>query len=700
LLFEGLPSNTSDLGCDLQNIVNKACKKWGETFADRQSWSLFAAGMVVYLITRFLYLEDYPIYFFTDEAAQQVRARELWLNGFRDDNGHWFPVTAQGPWFRFVSIAHYLQLPGWLLFGNTIYAVRGTSVLLGATAAWVLALILKRHFHCGIWWITPLIFGTMPSWFLHSRTAFECVYMAVFYAWFCYFYLNYTSGHTRSLLLAVVFGALTLYSYSAGPLIMLATGCLLLISDFKYHIKHARIVGVAFAFCCLLMSGLLFFFINYPDSPAQHAKMYSGVLSGNIPMTVKLQQVLHAYLGGLTPQFWFTWQPDNLRHQMLGLSHLLQITAPFFFLGIVLCFWRIKTRGSRLILIAITASGCGAALVFPEITRNMTFLIPACLLIVIGLDFLISRIRLPFVSRFLNYSLFSGITTYAAFLTYDALINGPTWYDDYTLFGQQWGSKQIIRDYIPEYLSKHPDQHVFLAIEWANSPDYILKFFNSPPNFMLDDIDRYLSNLIELPKGVFVVTASQMQRLRESKMLTYKEIEPPIYYPDGMPAFHVVTIQYSENALTVAEEFRLERNRLIEEKITTPTGEVWTVRHKAFDLGEVINLFNQDFNDLARGAGGYPFVVEVGFPNPKELRGIEVAFSQENTLTAILKNKEGAEIGHYYKALKINAPKFPRLRLDFTDLKEKVSSVRLELREEQRADSETVLMHIHEITFY
>ena len=39
---------------------------------------------------------------------------------------------------------------------------------------------------------------------------------------------------------------------------------------------------------------------------------------------------------------------------------------------------------------------------------------------------------------------------------------------------------------------------------------------------------------------------------------------------------------------------------------------------------------------MGRGSGSHPFVVEIDFPAPRTLRGVEVGFMQENALTAIV----------------------------------------------------------------
>jgi hypothetical protein len=678
-------------------------KKW-QTFltslGQREGMIFFGAALCIYTLTRFLYLEDFPIYFFTDEAAQQVRARALWDNLFFDEHGYFLPVTTAGPWFRFVSLAHYIQLPAWLIFGNTIYAVRGTSALLTLGGVWGLSLILRRYFDCKIWWLTPLVMLTMPAWFLHSRTAFECVYTVVFYIWFCYFYLGYLSGKLRDLYWAAAFGALTFYSYSAGPAVMAITSLLLLLSDINYHLQKIQTVSKAFALTCACLIPYGLFFIHYPESPAMHMEMYSTILTSNIPMGEKLKMILNSYLSGLTHHFWFEWERANIRHQIKDLAHLLPATAPFFYLGLGLTLFHIKKSSSRLVLILILASSTGAAFVKPEITRNLTFLVPACLLILTGTDFLIQRTPFRALRSGIPSVLFILLSLYSFSLTITCLKKSPFWFDLYTLHGLQWGSKQLVRDAIPEYLKQHPDETIYLATEWANSPDYITSFFNSPPNVHFDDINPYLETLQELPKGTFIITESQFQKIVQSKILEFRHTREVMCFPDGSRAFHFLKLRYAENASTLITEAVRERQQLSTGYVRTIDHQIWKVRHSLMDMGDIKMLFDGDKKQLARGGGGHPFIVEIDFPQNKVLHGVEVVFIQENNLTAIPKNEKGECLGTFSGKLKKTDPIFPLLRVGFPDLKQPVRSIRLEMREENKADFEAVIMHVKEITFY
>lgn len=53
----------------------------------RLEWTLLVVGVAVYVVTRAVGLDRFPIYFFCDEAILVVRAEELLRHGLRDADG-------------------------------------------------------------------------------------------------------------------------------------------------------------------------------------------------------------------------------------------------------------------------------------------------------------------------------------------------------------------------------------------------------------------------------------------------------------------------------------------------------------------------------------------------------------------------------------------------------------------------------------
>ena len=94
-----------------------------------------------------------------------------------------------------------------------------------------------------LWWIGTLLLTATPAWFLHSRTAFERVVAASFYAWFLFFYLRIERHGSSNLVPALVFAALAFYSHAATQIVVVATLAALAASDVQLRRKLALFVG-------------------------------------------------------------------------------------------------------------------------------------------------------------------------------------------------------------------------------------------------------------------------------------------------------------------------------------------------------------------------------------------------------------------------------------------------------------------------
>lgn len=196
---------------------------------------LFFLSLLIYILTRLIALEDFPIYFFTDEAIQANLAADFVRDGFRNYDGTLFPTYFKNVYYYNLNLSVYLQIIPTQIFGKSIYVTRAAASLFTLLAPISLGLILKRIFKIQSAWLGVLFLSITPAWFLHSRTVFETSVMVSVYACFLFFYLNYRVRSPRFLYPALIFAALTAYSYGPGPIIIATTGLLLLIVDARYH---------------------------------------------------------------------------------------------------------------------------------------------------------------------------------------------------------------------------------------------------------------------------------------------------------------------------------------------------------------------------------------------------------------------------------------------------------------------------------
>ena len=211
-------------------------------------------ALLTFAATRLIGLAQYPIYFFTDEAASTVLAAEFLDNGFRDQSGQLFPTYFQNGPSISLGTSVYAQMVPHLFFGQSIFVTRAVPALIAITGALAVGLIFKHVFKSRWWWTSILLLSLTPAWFLHSRTAFEHTLWVSFFAWFLYCYLRYRADQPKHLITAVVFAALSFYSYNGGQLGIVIMGLLLFIIDWRYHLQQRRVVLIALgvAIACAL----------------------------------------------------------------------------------------------------------------------------------------------------------------------------------------------------------------------------------------------------------------------------------------------------------------------------------------------------------------------------------------------------------------------------------------------------------------
>ena len=75
-----------------------------------ENW-LFSGGLLLYLLTRLIQLDKFPIFFFTDEAVQTMSAVDLIARGFRDSAGRLLPAYFENGGQYNLSPVSYTHLP-------------------------------------------------------------------------------------------------------------------------------------------------------------------------------------------------------------------------------------------------------------------------------------------------------------------------------------------------------------------------------------------------------------------------------------------------------------------------------------------------------------------------------------------------------------------------------------------------------------
>jgi hypothetical protein len=621
--------------------------------------ALFTIAVVLYLSTRLIGLSYFPIYFFTDEAVQTVMAEDFIQHGLRNNDGEFLPTYfSRDPTYNLSSVSVYAQVIPYLLFGKSVFVTRAVSVLISILAALAIGLILRDIFKLRYWWLGVLLLSIAPAWFLHSRTAFETVEMTAFYAGFLYFYLRYRYISPKALYGALVMGALVFYTYSPGQLIIVVTGILLLFSDIRYHWQNRKIALRGLMLLAILVLPYLRYVIAHPQALTQQLSTRAPYWSQNIPLIDKLRHYFSDYAYGLNPSYWFIPNQHDLeRHLMKGYGNLLITTLPLFILGLLVTLSKLRSSAHRAILISLLASPSGSALVGIGITRILVFVIPAVTMMAFGLNLLLGWLEKGLKWLFHRWraiengrQLFFAISIIMMLILgavnigmlRDSLVNGPLWYQDYTLAGMQYGASQLFTA-VNEYVNAHPDAELVVSPSWTNGADVVAQFFLPPgAPVRMGSIEGHLFQHLPLnDQMVFVMIPTEMDKVVSSGKFKAVRVDEVLPYPNGAPGFYFTHLQYVDNIDEILADEQKLRSALQETTLTIQ-GETVEVGYSMLDMGSIDLVFDGDAQTVARTLEANPFIIELTFQNAHQISGYKMILgSADASVTAWLYPKEG-----------------------------------------------------------
>ncbi|MEW6649561.1 MAG: glycosyltransferase family 39 protein [Chloroflexota bacterium] len=593
---------------------------------------LLAAAVLVYAATRLIGLADFPIYFFTDEAAQTVLAADLLRDGLRGYTGVLLPTYFPNGTQYNLSLSVYLQVLPYLLFGKSVLVTRTAAALVTVISALAVGLTLKQAFGSRAAWGGVLLLTLTPVWLLHSRTAFETALAVSFYAAFLYAYLRYRQGAAGWVYGMAVFAALTFYSYSPAQMVLFVTVVLLFFSDLRYHWQQRNRLAGGLALGLMFALPYARFQADHPGETLRHLAVLNSYWLSDQPFLAKLGIYFREYLSGLNPLYWFNPNPAELvRHVMPGYGHLGLWALPFIALGLARAARRIRQPEYRLLLLAVLAAPAGAALVQLGVTRALFMVIPAALLGGLGLESALDWLgqhgekRLPALPvRSLLAGLVFVVMVAGAFaMLGDALVNAPTWFDDYGMAGMQWGARQLFAA-AKDYLAENPGVDLIISPSWANGSDVLARFFaDDPQPYRLGSIEGYLDEYKPLDENTrFVMIPDEWRKVQESDKFSDVQVERTLLYPNGEPGFYFVRLRYVDNAAQLFAAEDEQRRRLIQGVVMLPDGAPVTARHSQLDMGEIFHAFDGDANTLTRSLEANPLLIRLTFDAPRELNGL------------------------------------------------------------------------------
>ncbi len=588
--------------------------------------ALLGLALLVYLLTRLIRITDFPIYFFTDEAIQTLLASDFVRDGFKGYDGVFLPTYFSNYGKYSLGTTVYLQIVPYLLFGRSIWVTRTTAALATLLAAGSLYLILRKVFHSKAPWLGILVLAATPTWFLHSRTAFEACLASSFYVAFLYFYMRYRDDSPRHLYPAALMAALAFYSYNPTRIVVAVTAILLLFNDLRYHWQQRKTVLITLGVTVVCALPYLRFTLVHQGENLKHLQLIGSYWFQPISLGEKLSRFAGEYFKGINPVYWyFPSDKDLNRHVMKGYGHLLWASLPLMLTGFGIAIKNIKSSAHRVLLIAVLAAPSGAALVGLGITRSMTIVIPHVLFCAMalsaGLDWLAAR-KLPRLA--LNLSIFALLSVFNFWMLNDALVNGPLWYEDYSLTGMQYGARQLFSA-VQETLNDNPGIEISVSPSWANASDIIARFIlGDPLPITMESIYGYINEPKDLSsEHLFVMIPGEYKDTLESRKFTDIQVLRTLPYPNGKPGFYFVRLRYVDD---IDQIFTEEQKALYDLQSVEVSwqGQKVKARSQALDMGEISHLFDDDPGTFIRSAAANPLQLQFDFWQPVTVSAVDI----------------------------------------------------------------------------
>jgi hypothetical protein len=288
-----------------------------------------------------------------------------------------------------------------------------------------------------------------------------------------------------------------------------------------------------------------------------------------------------------------------------------------------------------------------------------------------------------------------ALTAAAGWMTRDAILNGPTWYSDYSLYGMQWGGQQL-SEKILEFKQAHPQAQLTLSPTWANNTDVIMRYFlGDPLPVEMGTLDAHNNYFLPFEDGeVFILPPEEFAALKENPKFADIEVLEVLAYPDGNPGFYFVSLDYAAGAEAIFAAELAERQQPQIEQVEI-WGQTAGVTYPMLDIGEIGDAFDGDRATLIRTFEANPLNLTLTFGNTIEIQAITVWLGNaRSAINVELIDSQGQH--HQFEAFDTGMEAIHPVRLDFG---EKLAVRSLNLRIESLDQREPVHVHLWDVEF-
>jgi hypothetical protein len=261
--------------------------------------------------------------------------------------------------------------------------------------------------------------------------------------------------------------------------------------------------------------------------------------------------------------------------------------------------------------------------------------------------------------------------------------------------GLQYGARQVFGE-VRRQLARNPELTVTVSPNWTNGADDIAHFFlGDEPRVQLRDLEWYRIEKRDLGANqIAVLPAAEYEVALRDPRLVVAPTGVRIAYPDGTDGFHFVRLTYPPDIDARMAQERSARHALVSDRATV-SGEQLEVSHSRLDMGPIANLFDGDVRTLARTERVNPAVIEIRFPNPREIgRVIATTSSMDLRMTVRLFRSGDPEPDVKEQSFE-KLPDDPTVRLEIVPRAHGIEKVRVEIEKLHGTDIDHV--HVREL---
>jgi hypothetical protein len=293
------------------------------------------------------------------------------------------------------------------------------------------------------------------------------------------------------------------------------------------------------------------------------------------------------------------------------------------------------------------------------------------------------------------------MTGLSIFMLRDALVNGPTWFEDYSLYGMQYGAKQVFQDVVRVGLEQDPNRSYVVSPSWANGTEQFVSFFIPAPlqsRVSLGQPVNFIDALKKNPSDIyFVATSDEYDKLIHKTEFQNIEIKQTLPFPNGKPGFYVLTLRVSDNIEQIIAAEKEAQRHPVEDTMSL-NGQNIRVIHSPLGSGRIEDMLDNDPDSLARVMLANPFLIDLYPTTPINTSSLILQTgSLPNFTVTISLYAPGSSTPVNYTQTFLNLPPDPLVNILFDKGPATSERIKIEIKDNLSGDESQI--HVRTIQF-